>query len=214
MHNILLFLQVLCDTSKKVSVKSPSPLKALRKLKQQTIKEITKLYHFLLANRQRFVSLLTTVDKARMRLVSVSDMLNVFSKIKAPLSQAILEILLQVLNINQEGVFDYQQLINGSVLKGVDELFKKQEAELITKLEEESKREKPVSATEDVWVKKTADLEKKYGALSTLTGEHGMKVDINKQEEVSQFSKLINYCKENGIVLNWQIAEKGKHMKE
>ncbi len=203
-------MQALCDTSEETSLKPPSPRKTLLKLKRQAIKEITKLHNFLIANRQRLVSFLATVDKAHTRFVSVSDMLNVFSKIKAPLSQAALEILLQVLEITEEGVFDYQQLVNGSVLKGVDEHFKRREAKLI--VEDEIKKEESVSATEDVWVMKTADLEKKYGAPSTLTGEHGIKADIHKQEEVKQFSKLINYCKDNGIVLNWQIAEKGMHI--
>lgn len=167
---------------------------------------MTALQQFLDVNRMRLVSLLMTIDKAHTRFISVSVMLGVMNKLKAPLSQAAIEILLQVLDIREDGLLDYQQLINGCVLRAVEEHFKRLEEELIV---EEVDEVLPASS-EDLWKMKTADLEKKHSNPSTLTGKHGVMVQDYKQEEIKQFSKLIEYCKENGIVLNWQVAERGK----
>lgn len=180
----------------------------LLKFKRQIIKEISDLEQFLAAKRRRFISLLAAADKAHNRYISVSEMLSVLNKIKAPLSQSVIEILLQVLEITDNGLLDYQQLINGSISVVIEEHFESLESKLLF-VEDETDKMEPVTS-EDVWITRAADLEKKHRAPGTLTGEHGTKAEHYKQEEVMQFSKLIKYCKENGIILNWQMAEKGK----
>ncbi len=199
-------LQVQSDTPEEPS-KSPNPRKVLLKFKRQMIKEFSDLEQFLAAKRRRFISLLAAADKAHTRFISVAEMLTVLNKIKAPLSQSVIEILLQVLEISDNGLLDYQQLINGSILVVIEEHFKSLESKLF--VEDETDKMEPVTS-EDVWIARAADLEKKHGAPGTLTGEHGIKAEHYKQEEVMQFSKLIKYCEENGIILNWKLAEKGK----
>ena len=187
-------------------MKSPNPRKALQKLKRQMMREIVQLEEYLANNRRRVISLLATVDKTHTRFITVSDMLSVMNKLKAPLSQAAIETLLQVLEIREDGLLDYQQLINGGIHTMVEEHFQRLEAELVS---DEGNKQEECVVCEDEWSMKAADVAKKHGGPGTLQGEHGILAEQYKQEEVKQFSKLINYCKENGIVLNWQVAEKG-----
>ena len=170
------------------------------------IREVTQLEEYLANNRRRVISLLATVDKTHTRFITVNEMLSVMNKLKAPLSQAAIETLLQVLEIREDGLLDYQQLISGGIRAVVEEHFERLEAGLVDK-EDVTQDDSKVS--EDEWTMKAADVEKKHGAPSTLQGEHKILTEQYRQEEVKQFSKLINYCKENGIVLNWQVAEKG-----
>lgn len=171
------------------------------------IKEITLVEHHLASHRQRFVSLLAAADKMRTRFIIVSDMLSVMNKMKAPLSQAATEILLQVLDIRDDGHMDYQQLMNGGILRAVEDHFQQLEADMAA--DDEPEHSVETSSSDNVWTMKAADLEKKHGAPSTLLGCNGIHADQYKQEEVKQFSLLINHCKDNGILLNWQLAEKG-----
>ena len=195
------------ESSKTPSLKSPDPRKALLKFKKQMIKEITLVEHHLANHRQRFVSLLAAADKMRTRFIIVSDMLSIMNKMKAPLSQAATEILLQVLDIRDDGHMDYQQLMNGGILRAVEQHFQQLEAGIA--VDDEAEHLVDTSLSDNVWSMKAADMEKKHGAPSTLLGCNGILADQYKQEEVKQFSLLINHCKDNGILLNWQVAEKG-----
>jgi len=176
------------------------------KHKRLMIKEVTALEQFISTNRMRLVTLFATVDKSRTRFISVSEILSILTKLKAPLSQSGIEILLQIFEIRDDGLLDYQQVVNGNILSGVIKHFERLESELVSK-----DVQGPVCCddSEDEWTMKAADVERKHGAPSTLSSEHGALADCYKQEEVKQFSQLINYCKENGIALNWQVAERG-----
>lgn len=185
----------------------PDPRKTLLNFKNQIIKEIVLIESHLARHRQRLVSLLAGTGDMHTRCIKVCDMLLILEKIKTPLSQETVEILLQVLDIQSDGHMDYYQLLNGRIMKAIEEHFKQLEANLHADDKIHHSLEKVSS---DISAMSTMDLEKKYGAPSTLLGCAGTFVEDYKHEEVKQFSLLIDYCKENGIFLDCQVAEKGR----
>ena len=171
------------------------------------LKEITLMEKYLTKYRFRLVQLLSSADRKRNCTISVSDMLSVINKLKIPLSQAAIELLLKVLVIDDDGHLNYQQLLNGEILRMVDSYFQRESASNERTTDSQKDREVFVSSSEE----ELAHLNKPVVG-STLSGEKGTLADAYKEEELRQFKALVECCKKNGIVLDWHLAEKGMIM--
>ena len=172
--------------------------------RKQVLKEVTLLEQHLGTHRPRLVQMLTSADKLNNKCISVNDMLSIFSKMKIPVSQATIELMLDVLVIDDHGLLNYNQLLNGEVLRKVEEHFQQYDFKLT-----EDETVNPVikeSFSGDISTLLELD---KHEAPSTMGGRNGALADEWKQEELKQFTLLIDYCKENGIILDWKLAEKG-----
>ena len=175
--------------------------KSLLWQKKHVVKEVTLLERHLVTNRHRLVQMLTSADRLANKFISVSDMLSILSKLKIPVSQATTELLLDILEIDDNGLLNYSQLLNGMLLKKVEDHFKRHSFELI-----ENNSSNAVDCDDKGSLKMPFE---KYNVPSSMDGKNGALAGKFKQDELKQFNSLIAYCEENGIVLDWKLAEKG-----
>ena len=186
------------DSSKKVTVK----------YKKQILKEVLQLEQHLAKHRQRLVTLLMAVDKNRDYLITTEEFLMIVDKLRAPISQDALEILLTA--TTQDNQLDYRMLLSGSLWKAVNDHFQNREEESAVSAasmsENSSKELQDLQATDSKDVLRTSQ---RQLAPSTMDGQNGELSDAYKLAELKQFDALITYCKDNGIILNYDTAEKG-----
>ena len=193
---------------------SPSPLKPKQprmRQRRQLLREIVLLEHHLRRHRQRLVTLLMTADKNRDRHISVEDLIGIMHKLKVPVSQETLEVFLSALKGDERGRIDYRMVLNGGLVRMVEDYFERLTGCGITAAEDESvSSSQTISSTAQSCDTPHATTSlQKYTAPSTMDGENGKLVDGCKQEALRQFETLMAHCKANGIVLNWEVAEKG-----
>ena len=175
------------------------------KYKKQILKEISLLEQHLTKHRQRLVTLLMTVDKNRDYLITTDEFLTIVDKLKAPISQDALEVL--VTAITQDNQLDYRILLSGSLGKAVNEHLQQTEVEStasVAAMSENSSKELQDSDAKDVLGSSQRQL-----APSTMDGQNGKLSDAYKLAELRQFDALVAYCKANSIILNYDTAEKG-----
>ena len=175
------------------------------KYKKQILKEISLLEQHLTKHRQRLVTLLMTVDKNRDYLITTDEFLTIVDKLRAPISQDALEVL--VTAITQDNQLDYRILLSGSLGKAINEHLQQTEVEStasVAAMSENSSKELQDSDAKDVLGSSQRQL-----APSTMDGQNGKLSDAYKLAELRQFDALVAYCKANGIILNYDTAEKG-----
>ena len=176
------------------------------KYKKQTLKEVSQLEQHLTKHRQRLVTLLMAVDKNRDYLITTEEFLMIVDKLRAPISRDALEILLTA--TTQDNQLDYRILLSGSLWKAVNDHFQHTEVEsaVSTASMNSSKELRDLQATD---TKDVLGTSQRQLAPSTMDGQNGKLSDAYKLAELRQFHALIAYCKDNGIILNYDTAEKG-----
>ena len=182
------------------------------------LKELSILEEFFTCHRQRLVTLLMTVDRSRDRHVTVGDLVTILTKLKAPVGQDTFELLLQAMGVplTRNGRVDYRVILKGGLVNLAEEYLRKEGVKVTatgvsvgggdsSPLVSGSKTQGEEDPLHDV-----ATLSQRYSAVSTMSGANGRLVDGYKQEGLRQFNRLVEYCKVNGIVLDWQLAERGE----
>ena len=178
------------------------------KYKKQILKEISLLEQHLTKHRQRLVTLLMTVDKNRDHLITTDEFLMIVDKLRAPISQDALEVL--VTAITQDNQLDYRILLSRSLGKAVNEHLQQTEVEStasVAAMSENSSKELQDSIATNT--KDVLGTSQRQLVPSTMDGQNGKLSDAYKLAELRQFDALIAYCKANGIILNYDTAEKG-----
>ena len=196
---------------------TPSPLDVKRqrlRYKKQMLKEITTLEQYLIRYRQRLVTSLMMADKERDGHITVNELLSILAKLRVPVSQSAIELLITAVGMTEDGRIAYKMLLSGGLVKLVEAYFQKIDVEITvgsaTECAESTHKSLSRTPTSDVSGEGGSDIHQKYAAPSTLGGETGKLADAYKQEELRQFNALITYCQEKGIVLTTDLAEKGK----
>ena len=181
------------------------------------LKELSLLETFLTRHRQRLVTLLMTADRNRDRHVSVEDLLTVFNKLKTPIGQDAFELLLQAMGIplTENGRVYYRVVLNGGLVKLAEEYLQREDkrnATTVTSVAGDSSQTSgsKVQGKEGA-LQDAATLSQRYSGVSTMGGENGRLVDGYRQEGLRQFNSLVEYCKANDIVLDWELAERGEY---
>ena len=186
------------DSSKKVTIK----------YKKRILKEVSLLEQHLAKHRQRLVTLLMGVDKNRDYFITTEEFLMIVDKLRAPISQDALEILLSA--TTQDNQLDYRILLSGSLWKAVNDHFQQREVEdavsTASMSKNSSKELQDLQATD---TKDVSGTSQRQLAPSTMDGQNGELSDAYKLAELRQFDALVAYCKDNGIILNYDTAEKG-----
>ena len=178
--------------------------------KKQMLKEVSLLEQHLTKHRQRLAVLLMTVDRNRDYLITVDEFLIIMDKLKVPISQAAMEVVLTAVHTTKDGQLDYRILLNGSLLKTVDDHFQCTEVEITISTADEHLGQE-LQGEEEAQAMDTNgphDLQR-HLPPSTMDGENGRLSDDYKQDELRQFNALTAYCKAKGIVLSCDSAEKG-----
>lgn len=168
------------------------------------IREVTQLEQHLVTHRHLLVRMLTFADKLCNNHVRMNDILNVLSKLKIPVSQTTAEVLLDILVIDDDGLVNYIQLLRGGILRKAQEYFQQLGSELICleDFNDTSKRSSIDDASRQLQLEK-------YNTLSSMSGKSGVLASENQKEELEQFTALIDYCRNNGVILDWKLAEQG-----
>ncbi len=167
-------------------------------------------------------------DKTRDRLLTPEELTAIVHKLRAPVSLDALEVVVSALQAasglggRRAGKIDYRVLLNGNLVELVTEYVEKME-----KVVSESKGRKApnrgmVTGTENSGDQKEEEEEEEEGGValaaslqrhkapSSMGGEVGRLADEYRAEALRQFSSLLAHCKASGVVLNWELAEKGK----
>lgn len=198
-----------CTRISKSTAKPTTPNSSKRKSKHKTqmLKEVSVLEQHLTKRRQRLAVLLMMADKNRDYLITVDEFLVIMDKLRVPISQAAMEVVLTAIRTTKDSQLDYRVLLNGSLLKTVSDYFQRTEVEITVS----------TAAASELQVHGEAQAmdtnghcdQQRHLTPSTMDGENGKLSDDYKQEELRQFNALITYCKDNGIVLSCDSAEKG-----
>ena len=180
------------------------------------LKELSLLEEFLASHRQRLVTLLMTADKSRDRHITVGDLVTILTKLKAPVRQDAFELLLLAMGVplTEKGRVDYRVILKGGLVKLAEEYLQKEDMKATAASASVGGGESPPLVSEsriqDGALHDAATLSQRYSAVSTMGGANGRLVDGYSQEGLRQFNRLMEYCRGNGIVLDWQLAEKGE----
>ena len=167
------------------------------------LKEVALLERYLTKYRPRLVALLMSIDKSHDYCIFSSDLVAILRKMKAPISETCVSTFLDALPRVKTGRIDYRILLNGLLGELLQKHFKAVDEKEGETAAGEADHERVDESESEV-----LSLEK-HTAQSTLDGASGEMADEYKQEELRQFQKLIAYCKEHGIVLDWSLAETG-----
>ncbi len=188
------------------------------------MKEVALLQQFLCRHRKRLVTLLMAADKARDRLITSGELTAILHKLRAPVTTDTLEVVvsaLQAANGAGDGRIDYRAVLTKNLQELVAAYLDKTEATVTESTENLSPTEGVVSESSRVQEGEEGEEEEGEGeeggeaevqrcrAPSTMGGEVGRLADECREEALRQFTALRAYCKTNGVVLSWKLAEKG-----
>lgn len=171
---------------------------------RQVLKEVTQLEQHLVIHRHRLVQMLTLADKLCNKHVHVNDLLNILSKLNIQTSHATVEVLLNVLVVSDNGLVNYSQLLRGGILRRVREYFQQLASE--PTYHEKFNPVDEESSIDDISTQLQLE---KYNTPSSMSGRNGILADETREEELKQFTLLIDYCRDNGVILDWKLAEQG-----
>ena len=169
--------------------------------KGHILKEITQLEQHLVAHRPRLVHMLVSADKLGNKSISVHDMLSILSKMKIQVSQQTIQVLLDILETDG-GFLRHDELLKGGILRKVTRHFQQNDPEWIHK-------ESANSIAGNTSGNDTLLQLQKQKSLGTTDEKTGILANEYKQEELKQFTLLLDFCKGKGITLDWKLAEKG-----
>ena len=203
-----------CTRISKSTAKPTTPNSSKRKSKHKTqmLKEVSLLEQCLTKRRQRLAVLLMMADKNRDYLITVDEFLVIMDKLRVPISQAAMEVVLTAIRTTKNSQLDYRVLLNGSLLKIVSDYLQRTEVEITVSTaaaSEHSGQELQVHGEAQAMDTNGHCDQQRCLTPSTMDGENGKLSDDYKQEELRQFNALITYCKDNGIVLSCDSAKKG-----
>lgn len=167
---------------------------------KHVIREVTLLEQHLVTRHHLLVRMFTLADKLCNNHIHMNDMLNVFSKLKIPVSQATAEVLLGILVVDDDGLVNYIQLLRGGISRKVQEYFQQ--------LGSKQKDFNDINKQNFVAISRQLQLEK-HNTLSSISGRSGVLASENQEEELLQFTALLDYCRNNGVILDWKLAEQG-----
>ena len=169
--------------------------------KGRILEEITQLEQHLVTHRPRLVHMLMSADKLGNKSISVHDMLSILSKMTIQMSQQTIEVLLDILEIDG-GLLRHDELLKGGILRKATRHFQQNDPEWIRK-------KSANSIAGNISSDDTLLQLEKQKILSTMDEKNGILADEYKQEELKQFTLLLDFCKGKGITLDWKLAEKG-----
>ena len=186
--------------------KSDSTARQSRRRTQNLLKEVKALELHLSNGKQRFITLLALHDPAAVGSTSEEELKYVIQKMKPPISQESLELVLKSLPEVERGRVDYQPLIKGNIVKCV-----KQYTQLHVHFADSTSQALPdhsftEKSNQSIEMQENED-PKPQG---TMSGDRGILSTAYKEEEHRQFEILLEFCREQEIVLNQELLEKGK----
>ena len=176
--------------------------KCLLRQKKHVLKEVALLDRYLTTRRHQLIQMFASADRLTKKCISVSDLTSILNKLKIPVSQATLELLLDILEIGDSGLINYSQLLDGVLVKKVENHF--QRRSFVGSNPNPEYDGTSIDGASEVHVPL-----KRYNTPSSMDGKNGTLAGEIREEELKQFNSLIAFCKENEIVLDWKLAEKG-----
>ena len=120
------------------------------------------------------------------------------------MSQTTIEILLDILEIDG-GLLRYDQLLQGGIPRKVARYFQQYDSEIINNKNPKYIAGKTSCDDESALLQP----EKNKKCPSSMDGKNGVLADEYKQEELRQYTSLLDFCNGKGITLDWKLAEKG-----
>lgn len=186
--------------------KSDSCARQLRRHTQNVLKEVKALELHLSHGKQRFITLLALHDPAGVGSTSAEELEYVIQKMKPPISQESLELVLKSLPEVERGRLDYRPLIKGDIVQSVKQHTQLQFTDSTPQaLPDHSLTEK---SNQSIEIPENRD-PKCSKSQGTMSGDRGTLSTAYKEEEHRQFEILLEFCREQEIVLNQELLEKG-----
>lgn len=167
------------------------------------LQEITRLEQLLITHRPHLMHMLVSADKIGNKSINVHDMLSILNKMKIQMSEQTIEVLLDILDID-DGLLRYDKLLKGGILRKVKGRFQQLHVD-----SKQIHKKKEHSIACNISLENTLLQLEKQRSLCTMGQKNGILANEYKQEELKQFTSLLDFCKERGIVLDWKMAEKG-----
>ena len=132
--------------------------------------------------------------------------MRIIQKMKPPISQESLELILKSLPEAERGKLDYHPLIKGDIAERVKQYIDSSEscsfvqaspdhsgAEMSSKLQQSTEETECDTAH----------------TVCTMGGRKGPLSTAHKEEEKRQFDVLLEFCQERGMILNKELVERG-----
>lgn len=186
--------------------KSDSNARQSRRRRQNVLKEVKALELHLSHGKQRFITLLALYDPAGVGSTSEEELEYVIQKMKPQISQESLEIVLKSLPEVERGRVDYRPLIKGDIVQCVEQYTHLHFTDSTPQaLPDHSSTEKSNQSIE-IHENEDPKCSKPQG---TMSGDRGALSTAYKEEEQRQFEILLEFCREQEIVLNQELLEKG-----
>lgn len=201
------FLQEHVTASTSNITKNDSAVRQSRRRRQKVLKEVKALELHLSHGKQRFITLLALHDPAGVGSTSEEELEYVIQKMKPPVGQESLEIVLKSLPEVERGRLDYRPLIKGDIVQCVEQYTHLHFTDsTLQALPDHSFTEK---SNQSIEVQENED-SKCSKPQGTMSGDRGALSTAYKEEEHRQFEILLEFCREQEIVLNQELLEKGK----
>ena len=181
---------------------SVSLRQAILRHRRKTISEAETLVAHLMHGKQRFVSLLAIHDPAGVGCMSMEELENVIQKMKPPISQECLKLMLRSLPEVERGRLDYRPLIKGDFIECVKRYLDSNDVIADCSTTNQGKSDEMLKAKTEAECETTQP-------ICTLSGDRGTLSTAHKEEEKRQFEILLKFCQERGIVLNKELVERG-----
>ena len=157
-----------------------------------------------------------TKDKGR--FITPKDFANILHKLRATVNQNTLELVTSALQAassmggRRDGKIDYRVFLRGELARLVEEYCHRPDVDTTASDSCMSKNSTQVTSTS---TQNTTDHGEEealdcHQAPSTMAGENGQLADDYKEEALRQFSALVAQCRASGVVLSWELAERGE----
>ena len=132
--------------------------------------------------------------------------MHIIQKMKPPVSQESLELILKSLPEAEGGKLDYHLLIKGDLAEHVKQYIDSNEL-CIAQASLDHNATEMSSQVQQSAEETECDT---AHAICTMSGSKGPLSTAYKEEERRQFEVLLEFCREKGIVLNKELVEKGR----
>lgn len=160
-------------------------------------REIDELERSISSNHDSLAAVLLALDKRGDHLLAPDVVLKALHSLGAPVPDSTLHKLCLML-VNATGV---EKMIDYSLL------FHERLADLVL----QHSLQQPCSSGGSPLVSNPSPDRAGDQSFSTLTGRNGVLAQESRKTALQQFKALIAFCQSNGIVLDQELARKGKH---
>lgn len=191
-------------------VKSDSAAGQSKRHRRNTIKDVKAMELHLLHGKQRFITLLALHDPAGVGSISAEELEHIIQKMKPPISQESLELILMSLPEVEGRRLDYRPLVKGDIVQYAKQYLDSNDNYVQALLKHSKTTEKSIPSIESVQHSSETEYSK---AQATMGGNRGALSTAYKEEEQRQFEVLLDFCKEIGILLNKELVEKGTRLR-